>query len=219
MMCTRRSPIWLALVVTLLASACAPRPRGVPGDPNLLFKDDFASADSGWDKYTGAEGAVGYAEGQYQIRVDEPNIYLWGTPGLDFTNTALEADATYAAGPANNEFGLICRFTESDNKKNFYFFFISSDGYYVAGKVVKDKKTYLNAPDFQSSDAIKKDLGAVNHLSATCAGNQMSFAVNGTALGQFQDAELKHGDIGLIVGTYDEGWVDIRFDNLTARKP
>jgi hypothetical protein len=209
----------LVALVMLLASACTPRPSGPPGDPNLLFKDDFANVDSGWDRYTGAEGAVGYAEGQYQIRVDEPNIYLWGTPGLDLTDSALEADTIYAAGPANNEFGLICRFTQTDGKKNFYFFFISSDGYYVAGKVVRDKKTYLSAPDFQSSAAIKKDLATVNHLSATCAENNMAFAVNGVALGQFQDDELKHGGFGLIVGAYDEGEVEIRFDNVTVRKP
>ena len=154
----RSSPglVRLIVMVTLVTSACAPRPGGPPGDANLLFKDDFAKTDSGWDKYTGAEGTVDYAEGQYLIKVDKPNIYLWGTPGLNLTDSILEVDATYAAGPVNNEFGVICRLAENGDQKSFYFFFISSDGYYATGKVVKNKKTFLGAPGAQSSAAIPR---------------------------------------------------------------
>ena len=194
----RSSPglVRLIVIVTLVTSACAPRPGGAPGDPNLLFKDDFAKTDSGWDKYTGAEGTVDYADGQYLIKVDKPNIYLWGTPGLNLTDSILEVDTTYAAGSVNNEFGVICRLTESG-----------------------DQKSFLGAPGAQSSAAVRQDPAAANHLSATCAGSQMSFSVNGVELSKFEDNDLKHGDVGLVVGTYDEGGAGIRFDNVTVRKP
>jgi hypothetical protein len=38
-------------------------------------------------------------------------------------------------------------------------------------------------------------------------------------VGDFTDNELTHGDIGLLAGTYDEGGVQIHFDNLVARQP
>jgi hypothetical protein len=203
----------------LAASACAPRSSSPPRDPNLLFTDDFSKADSGWDTYTGAEGAVAYDNGQYLIRVDEPQLYLWGTPGLNLTDAAIEGEATYAAGPVNNEFGVMCRFAKNGDQSSFYFFVISSDGYYASGKVVKDKLTYLDPKDFQASSAISTDPAAVHHLAATCQGNKLSFSLNGVPLAAFEDSDLKRGDAGLIVGTFDEAGASLHFDNVVIRKP
>ena len=209
----------LLVLLTLAAVACAPRPSGPPDDPTLLFKDDFAKIDSGWDQYTGAEGAVNYDQGQYLIKIEQPNIYLWGTPGLNLTDTTLQADAAYAAGPLNNEYGLICRFTKNGDKSSFYFFVVSSDGYYASGKIVKNQLTYLDPSDFQASPVIKQGPTAVNHLAATCQGNTMTFTANGQPLSKFSDSELTHGDIGLLAGTFDEAGVAIHFDNVVARQP
>ena len=208
-----------AALAALGASACAPRPSGPPADPSLLFKDDFSKADTGWDRYTGGEGSVDYDQGQYLIKVEQPNIYLWGTPGLNLTDAAVEADATYAAGPLNNEYGVICRFTKSGDKSSFYFFAVSSDGYYASGKIVKNQLTYLDPSDFKASPVIHQTPAEANHLAATCKGNTFTFAVNGQPLAEFQDADLTHGDIGLLAGTFDEPGVAIHFDYVVVRKP
>ncbi len=209
----------LVLLAALAATACTSRPSSSSADPTLLFKDDFSKADSGWDKYTGAEGTVDYDQGQYLIKIEQPGIYLWGTPGLSLTDAAVEADAAYAAGPLNNEYGLMCRFTKNGDKSSFYFFVISSDGYYASGKIVKDQLTYLDPSDFKASPVIKQGPSAVNHLAATCQGNTLSFAVNGQPVAKFSDGDLTHGDIGLLAGTYDEAGVAIHFDNVVVRKP
>ncbi len=209
----------LTALVALGAGACAPRPSGAPADPNLLLKDDFSKTDSGWDQYTGAEGTVNYDQGQYLIKLEQPSIYLWGTPGLDLSDAAVEGDATYSAGPVNNEYGLMCRFTKSGDKSSFYFFVISSDGYYASGKVVKDQLTYLDPSDFKASAVIRQAPTETNHLAATCQGKTMTFAVNGQPLASFQDGDLTHGDIGLLAGTFDEPGVAIHFDNVVVRKP
>jgi hypothetical protein len=48
----------------------------------------------------------------------------------------------------------------------------------------------------------------------------MSLSINGAPVGEFEDADLSHGDIGLIAGTLlNEGGVKIHFDNLVVRKP
>ena len=218
----RRSSLCLTglmLAIALLASACASPAAATPGDPNTLLKDDFSKPSSGWDKYTGAEGQVGYDNGQYLIRVDQPQIYLWGTPGLNLADLTLAVDTSQAAGPVNNEFGVICRFAKNGDKNSFYFFAISSDGYYASGKVVQNKLTYLDPKDFQASKTVQTGASAVNHLAATCQGNRMTFAVNGTPLSSFTDDELKRGDVGLMAGTFDEGGVAIHFDNVVVTKP
>lgn len=209
----------LALAAALLASACSPQAAVTPGDANLLFKDDFSQPTSGWEKYTGAEGQVGYDNGQYLIRVDQPQIYLWGTPGLNLTDLTMDVDAAYSAGPLNNEFGVICRFAKNGDKSSFYFFAMSSDGYYASGKVVQNKLTYLDPKDFQASKAIQTGAAATNHLAVGCQGNRMTLAVNNTPLSDFVDNDLKQGDVGLIAGTFDEGGVAIHFKNVVVRKP
>jgi len=215
----RLSLISLALLALV---ACAHRPgiNPPPGDPNLLFRDDFSQLTSGWDRHTAAEATTDYDAGQYLIAVQDTGVDVWASPGLDFTDATLEADAARFAGPTNNEFGLICRYKRDGDKSSFYFFLISSDGYAAVGKVSKNKRTYLNSTgNFEASSAIKTGDAASNHLAATCNGKSMSFSVNGTLVGKFEDTEFTHGDVGLIAGTFDEGGVKIHFDNFSARKP
>jgi hypothetical protein len=206
----------------LLAAACTSGPTGPDyGDPDILFKDDFSQTTSGWDQYSDSLITTNYDDGQYLLALEETGKNIWALPGLDLTNLTLEVDTAYVAGPDNNEYGVICRYSSSGNRHNFYFFFISSDGYYAMGKIAKDRRTILNPAngDFQLSESILLDKSAVNRLSATCSGERMSFSINGVLAGEFTDAELTRGDFGLIIGTYDEGGVQIRFDNLTVRRP
>jgi hypothetical protein len=218
----RRSMFRLAglmLAAALLGAACASQAAPTPGVVTTLLQDDFTQPTSGWDKYSGAEGQVGYDGGHYLIRVDQPQIYLWGTPGLNLADSTVDVEAAYVAGPLNNEFGLLCRFAKNNDKSSFYFFAISSDGYYVSGKVVQNKLTDLDPSDFKPSKAIQTGASARNHLTATCQGNHMTFAVNSTLLSTFTDDELKFGDVGLLAGTFDEAGVAIHFDALVVKKP
>jgi hypothetical protein len=149
-------------------------------------------------------------------------VDVWARPGLAFTDLRLEVESWYGAGPVNNEYGLLCRYERhGDGSNSFYFFFVSSDGYYALGKVVRDVRTILSPAEgsFQPTDALRLEPAAGNSLAATCAGDQFSFAVNGVTLGEFTDDELTRGDIGLIAGSFDEGGVEIFFDNVVVRDP
>ena len=210
-----------AIGLLLLCAACASRKTPQYGDPNILFQDDFSQTTTGWDAHIGSDATTNYEDGQYLIGVEQAGVDVWAQPGLKLTNLTLEVDTTYAAGPLNNEYGVMCRYTRKGDKSDFYFFLISSDGYYAMGKVVANKRTILQPTtgDFQPSSAILPDPTAVNRLSATCNGQHLSFSVNSTLLGEFDDDELSRGDIGLMAGTYDEVGVKIHFDNLVVRKP
>jgi hypothetical protein len=212
--------IFLAIAAGLAACGPAAQPRS--SEPGILFRDDFSLPTSGWDTHTGAELTTDYTDGRYLIAVEEPGVDVWARPGLALTDLVFEAETQYAAGPVNNEFGLICRYERrGDGRNSFYFFFVSSDGYYALGKVVGDVRTILS-PDvgsFQPSDAIRLEPEATNLLAATCDGSRLALAVNGVQVGEFVDDELQRGDIGLIAGTFDEGGVRIHFDNVVVRQP
>jgi hypothetical protein len=217
---TRLGSIWIGLACLMLATACGGANQPAARADGVILQDDFSDVQSGWDRQAAAEATTDYENGQYLVAVERANYDAWGTPGLDLNDMAIEADARYAGGPENNSFGLICRYTRSNEKSNFYFFFISTDGYYAMGKVVENERTYFNpAKDFEASAAIRTGTSAVNRLAAVCQGDRMSFAVNGQAVGEFTDAELTHGDVGLSAGTFTEAGARIFFDNVLVRQP
>lgn len=212
----------LVLAGALALGACGPAGGATPGAPGVIFQDDFSDPNSGWDTHTGADVTTNYDEGRYLLAVEETLLDVWATPGLELTDVVFEADSQYAAGPENNEYGLMCRYTRAgDGSNSFYFFFVSSDGYYALGKVVKNARNVLSPEDgsFQPSDSIQMGPSAINHLSAICQGTHFSLSVNGSLVGEFEDDELPRGDIGLIAGTFEEGGVRIHFDNVVVRQP
>ena len=60
---------------------------------------------------------------------------------------------------------------------------------------------------------------AINHLRADCIGNTLTFYVNGFPISQVNDATLTSGEVGLLAGTFDEGGVDIIFDQFIVLQP
>ncbi len=210
------------LILTLLALAalaCALFPIGEddpasPGD-SVLFQDDFSDPSSGWDQVEVDEGVTDYIDGVYRIFVNTVNTDVWANPGLDFTDTYIEVDAAKAAGDDNNDFGVICRY---QNGENFYFFVVSSDGYYGIGKVINGEQQLIGTDSMPPSEVINQG-NASNHLRAGCVGNQLSLAVNGELLAEYGDADLTSGDVGLLAGSFENPGTDIRFDNFSVLRP
>jgi hypothetical protein len=126
----------------------------------------------------------------------------------------MEVDAGKLGGPDENRIGLICRYTGDD----YYFFLISSDGFYGIGIYKSGQAVLLGQSEMQTNSNIKTGL-AVNHLRADCAGDKFTFYVNGFQVASVQDATLKSGDVGLLAGTFVQPGVDVIFDNFVALKP
>jgi len=182
---------------------------------NLLFQDDFSDTTSGWDQVTESDGTTDYENGYYRMVVNTTDMDVWANPGLNFTDVVVEVDAAKAGGPDDNDFGVICRYQDVEN---FYFFIISSDGYYAVGKVIGGEQELIEADQMYPSEAINQ--GAVtNHIKADCIGSHLVLNVNGTLLTDVEDSTLTHGDVGLIAGTFDEAGTDIHFDNFSVSKP
>ena len=180
----------------------------------LLFKDDFSSPASGWDHTKYAEGIMDYDGGGYRIMVNALQANFWSTPHKDFTDVRIEVDAGKLAGPDENRIGLICR----SNGKSYYFFIISSDGFYGLGIFANGKASLLGQSEMQSSDNIMIGT-AVNHLRADCNRDDLTFYVNGSQVADIHDPNLQHGDVGLVAGTFASPGVDIVFDNFVVMRP
>ena len=184
-----------------------------PGD--LLFQDGFSDTSSGWDRVRSAEGMTDYEEDQYRIVVNTANTDYWANPGLGFTDVLIEVDTGKVGGPDDNDFGVLCRYLDTEN---FYFMIISSDGYYGIGMVQNGEQNLLEPPQMYHSEAIIPG-NHTNHIQAECSGSRLALAVNGVLLAEAIDSTFQEGDVGLIVGSFDGPGVDIWFDNLMIKVP
>ena len=192
-------------------SGAAPAPGS-----GILFSDDFSNPNSGWDQVNTAEGITDYADGVYRIFVNTDNTDIWANPGKNFTDAVIEVSATKVGGPDDNDFGVICRY---QNVENFYFFVLSSDGYYGIGIVQGGEQRVLGEKgQLLPSDAINQG-NTTNVIRADCVGDTLTLYANGTQLTSVQDSTFASGDVGLMAGTYNEVGTDIHFDNFVVRAP
>lgn len=186
------------------------------GSGEVLFQDNFSDESSGWYTFVDEEGVTDYEDGGFRIFVDVANTYHWTNPDRDFEDVQIDVDATKVSGPEENDFGVICRYQDD---ANFYFFTVSSDGFYGIAKFVDGEESLIGAEELGFNDAVIRSGEATNHIRANCVGDTLSLHTNGELLAQAQDGEFATGDVGLIASTYDQAGTDMLFDNFVVRHP
>ena len=213
---TRIFPALLLSISVLLASCAPVSPvqsiiSGNPGD--ILYQESFADNTSGWDRILNDGGIMDYDSGGYRFLIREPKVNYWSTPGKLFGDVRVEADVTRLNGPEENRAGLMCRYQGG----NYYFFIISTDGFYSIGKFIGGQAILLGQESMQPSDLILAD--NVNHLRADCVGSALTLYVNFTQVASVQDADFPTGDVGVLAGSFNEPDVDILFQNFVVIQP
>jgi len=186
------------------AASATPRSR-------ILYAVDFDTVSPDWEESSDADVTRSYSDGEYHILVESQKLTAWTTPGQSFKDFSLEVEATKVAGPDDNGFGVLLRYVDS---QNFYYFEISSDGYWDFSKQENDVWTTLAT--WSASDAIKQG-AATNVIKVVCDAGAFDFYVNGTRIGDYFDGTFTEGDIGLSASAYDVGGIHIAFDNLEIR--
>ena len=203
----RRRLVAVVMVLAALLVGC--------GGGELPWVDDFSDPTSGWLAESDASAEVEYHDGVMRILIKTPNGLAWASSEREFSDFHLTVEATQAAGPDDNEYGVLVRMQDPDH---FYRFSISGDGYYLVSKYDGEEWAVLNSDDWLSSDAIH--LGAAtNLLEVVCQGATMTFFVNSVQLAQVRDGGYSRGDVGLYAGSFFESGVEIHFDNLTVTEP
>jgi hypothetical protein len=212
----KHAPLYLLAFFMLFLSACRSSLIAdmvtQPGD--RLFWDDFSDSSGNWPQVSEPAGSSGIANGAYQFQVLSARYEILATPGHTFRDVQVEADAIRLAGPTKNLFGLVCR---SSNPENFYFFAVSSDGYFGLGKVKNAQAALLGQAMMAYSPAILQ--GNPNHLRFDCIGESLKGIVNGQILATGKDADFRSGEVGLVAGAPDSPGVDVAFDNFVVYKP
>jgi len=208
------APTPTAPVVAPLPSATL-LPSATPqAAPPTLYTDDFSDENSGWGTDLGDDTESGYDAGKYRIAVHLANYVAWAyalEPAV--ADYEVEIDTIHAAGPLDNNYGPLVRY-QADTS-DYYWFQISSDGYYSVD--LYQKGEFVNLVAWEPSPAINQGLSATNRVRVVCAGEQFRFYINGEHLVDVTDATLRGGTVGLAVGTFDEPGAVIHFDNLVIR--
>ena len=207
----------LILITILLLSACRSSwlAEWMTESGEVLFQDDFSTTEGSWSKAENPEGVLDYYRTAFRITVNLPDYDFWTTPGLNFRDVHLEVDAGRLSGADDNRYGLVCRYQDA---QNFYFFIISSDGYYAIGKVEEGVRSLLGQEMMAFHPSINLGMSP-NHLRADCIGDTLSLYVNDQPVAVARDTGFSSGDVGLLAGSFDQAGVEILFDNFKVIKP
>ena len=202
-------------VLVLVALACS---FGGGNSQQILFQDDFSNTSSGWDRTHNDSYSTDYENGGYRINVVPSSYAVLANPYQSFQNDVrIEVDTTKIGGPDDNAFGVICRYQDVDN---YYYFYISSDGYVGIGVDKAGTNTIISSSDGNmTSDSNINQGAATNHLRADCIGNTLTLFVNGTQVATATDSTFTGGDVGLVAQTFTVAGTDLMFDNFFVYKP
>jgi len=205
--------IFILFSLILILSACQITIGPDHNSGDLLMVDDFLKPSMQWDVWKKSDGStVGFYDEGLVFIINSPNTDYVSTPKGEYGDIQLEVMAQNLNGLMNNGFGLVCRYQD---ESNYYAFLISSDGYYGILRVLYGGYAVLNGGQMQYSNAIHQGQD-INHVAATCVGNQLTLYVNNDALAQVEDDVFSDGKIGLIASSFAEPGVAILFDNFLA---
>lgn len=220
---------YLLAVFLLYMSACTPFAHYVDLESNpvygtelgleksrILYMDDFANVESGWQTRSNDAGSsISYLHQGLRFVVNEEFTDFWSIQNIIIADVQLAVDASRVSGPDDNVYGLICRYTEENN---YYAFVISSDGYYAILKMLDGNLSILTGNHMDFHDAINQGRGT-NRIRADCISDELSLFVNNTLLETVIDKDISEGRIGLVAGTKEEPGAIILFDNFILYQP
>lgn len=182
----------------------------------ILFFDDFSDPNSGWDQVEETDYSTYYYSNSYRIVINSDLSDSWANPGdQNFEDVVVEARATKNGGPDDNDFGLICRYQDTEH---FYYGIIASDGYYGISKVTPEDTQLLGHETLEYSDLINPGF-ATNTIRFECVGSTLTLYANGQLLDRQSDSDYSSGNVGLIAGTYNTPGTDILFDDFSVYRP
>jgi hypothetical protein len=197
------------IACVLVLAACNPPPSTTP----LPYHEDFSSPDHGWQTLSDISADVTHdaAAGKLRIVVKQENLTQWSVASKNFADAAYEVEAQPNGGPSDNGFGIMFRVKD---RKNFYHFEVSSDGYWRAGTM--QDGDWTDWDDWAAHSAIQTG-NAMNKLKVVMKGDTFTFFVNDTEVFEKQDTTFPSGDIGVLALTLiDEPGTDISFDNVNV---
>lgn len=199
-----------------------------------------------WSQYEGVLTAQ-VADGRLRLEAAAANSGPFSAARQHFGDFDLRVQAAPVAGPADNGYGVIFRLQDNGNTDlsddSYYWFLISSDGYYQVMRVLNGVQKRLS--DWIPSDAILPGLNVTNTLRVVASGSRFRFYANnqllplcvpdnpdgestftalnecvqGQMVNELIDSAIDSGRIGVIAHAFSEAGVVVEFDNLVVMGP
>lgn len=153
---------------------------------------------------------------QLQLTINFPDSQFVTTAGRrNFDDGVYQVEVEPLSGSAESAYGLVIRATP--NADDFYFFLISTDGYYSIGgcrdACANDNFVRLADNMWTRSELIRPGLNERHTLRAEAVGDQLSFFIDDMPVDTFTNSSFTRGDIGIFMQTFDSP-VTVAFDNL-----
>jgi len=112
---------------------------------------------------------------------------------------------------------VVCRYSQDEKGAfSFYYFVIAGNQDASIWKVVDSEPHELTVR--LKFDEINAGSDS-NRITAECLGRQLTFWINNLEILVISDTTLPSGDVGVIAATYDDGGLDVRFDNFVVVLP
>jgi len=178
----------------------------------VIFEDDFSSANSGWLNTGDQDGKRSYENGEYTIEVTSPMYWYWSDQYFAYDALMAEADLRVVKPVGDADYGFVCGLQDD---QNFTALEISEDGYFTIWKQVGDD--FVTLIDWTYSEQLAGS--GPYRLAAQCSREKLLLAVDGVLLGEVQDPDFTPGSFGMIAGTFETGGFKIAFDNLIIMIP
>lgn len=206
------------LVLALFLVACGNLPLARTGERDVIFHDDFEDTLSGsWHLEADSQGQAEVGNGKLLVTIAAPATVQFVTlEDQIFSDFVLDVEAAQVGGPVGSSYGVLIRMAAPGQ---FYRFEVTSNGEYTVERH-EGSGTWTRLTDgWQQSAAILQGLDQVNHLRVAAVGGRFSFYANETLLTQVFDDAYVTGAIALDAGTFNQGELQVAFDNVIVSAP
>jgi len=206
------------MLLSLLFVSCANMAQNDRGPDNIVFQDDFADPLTGsWQLEADAQGRAEIVDGKLLLTINAPATAQYVTlEDQVFSNFIVDVDATQVGGVAGGSYGLLVRMVAPGQ---FYRFEVTSNGEYVVERHDGPGSWQRLTDGWQESEAILPGTNQTNQLRVAVAGGTFSFYANETLLVQVVDGTYGTGAVALDAGTFNQGELQVAFDNLVVWLP
>ncbi len=174
------------------------------------IRETFRDDSGGWDMESDDDVTRTLRGGAFYILVNTENILGWSSVPGEYADFYMTADALHVGGPLDNEIGLLFRIVD---ESNFYFFTVSSDGFYLLNKLVDGE--WQSIVDWTESSLIVQGEGQANSLGVLARGDELTLLINGEPVEVVGDDEFNAGGVAVAAGSFDEAGVEIAFDDFS----
>jgi hypothetical protein len=190
-----------------------PTPEQRPGLGEIIFEDDFSSAEA-WALSVTAKGSVALGKNKLTIAIASPKSYLSSIrsrPAVGDFYAEITASPNLCRGA--DEYGLLIRVM---SEQNYYRFSVSCDGQTRLDRVYHGQAS--SPQPWMLGSRIPIGSPSSSRLAVWAVANEMRFFINDEYQFTVRDPLLASGTFGVFARSAGGSAVTVNFSNLVVRE-